>query len=136
MGILGFLGALPMFSPGADQRHFRPAPGAPSIRNNMSLMTVFVLPLTSRALRAQGIRQRLLCAGLLVLNLVGQVLTYSRGRMISLAVLGLLGIEYLRGSNPGHWALIGFLLLPARRSERPCSRNPTAEQKDVASPKI
>ncbi len=84
--------------------------------NNMSLMIIFVMPLLVHTwVQARTKRGRLVWSVLLLLNLGGLIITYSRGGLLifGLALL-LISIEYGHYIRPHYlglvlWALIGML---------------------------
>ncbi len=108
LSVAGYFLEIPFFAEKAVTGAFKRGTGAAPDPNNLSLMIVFAVPFAVHyMLHGEGLLRRLLAGGLILINVLAVITTYSRGGalMFSVMLLGLL-YEYRHRLRPVY---LGFL---------------------------
>lgn len=115
LAVLGFFFGVSLFAEKVTPGDFRRGVGGAPDPNNMSLMVIFVLPLLVHWLiHARRLPGRLAAGGLMFINIMAIVTTFSRGgALIFLLTMAGLGMEYrhrLRARSVGPAATVLAIL--------------------------
>ncbi|MFW6456673.1 MAG: O-antigen ligase family protein [Planctomycetota bacterium] len=108
LSVVGYFFEIPYFAEKAVTGAFKRGTGAAPDPNNLALMIVFAVPFAVHyMLHGRGLIRRGLAGGLILINVLAIITTYSRGGalMFGVMLLGLL-IEYRHRLRPVHLGLV------------------------------